>query len=124
MLLNEIIKSEPQFLVVYYFRGDAYERLGKHEESLLDIDHCLALLKSANIPDYDDYYPCCYRARAQVLCELSRRKEALAAINLALALTPDDPATIKARRQIVNGLAPFPHNKREADSKPSKQKKK
>ena len=106
VLLNEIIKSEPQYIAAYYFRADAYERLAKHEESLHDLDHCLALLKILDLPAGDGYYFNCFCARVEVLTCLGRRKEALEA--LASAQAPlSNPINATARKRILSGRTPF-----------------
>lgn len=111
-------KLSPQSAVVYYFRGDCYQQLGRHEEAIADYDRALQLAEKIVAFDYvcetgrlrdqllriDGVFitPADVRVlRAQSLIALKRAPEAMEELNTAIAYDPQDNQALSRRAEIV-----------------------
>ena len=88
-IVDPIVASYPDKAAARVTRADIYCDLGPgRDAALADLDHAIAI---------DPGSMTAQRARAQLLARLGRYTEAIAAINAALALAPDDGQALLTR---------------------------
>jgi tetratricopeptide (TPR) repeat protein len=96
-IVDPIVASYPDKAAARMTRADIYLDLGpgRRDAALADLDHAIAL---------DPGSVSAQRARAQLLDRLGRYTEAIAAINAALTLAPEDGQALLTRGMSQYGL--------------------